>query len=50
LLMECPRPQSAPLAPVPRRARLRCDHGVGVPRPGRSLLLHAGVSNRLPTG
>src|SRR5262249_29709459 len=43
-LMECPRPQSAPLAPVPRRACLRCTHGAGVPRPGRGLLAHAGVS------
>ena len=31
LLMECPRPQPAPFAPVPRRAWRCCAHGVGVP-------------------
>jgi hypothetical protein len=33
LLMEGPRPQPAPFAPVPRRARLRCTHAPGVPQP-----------------
>jgi hypothetical protein len=31
LLMKCPRPQSAPLAPVPRRAWLGYAHGAGEP-------------------
>jgi hypothetical protein len=45
-LMECPCPQSARCAPVPRRAWLRSVHGAGVPQPRPGLLLHAGVSSR----